>query len=200
VTPATPIEADLGAASAQTLTIAENEAVPALAVADVTVPEGPSASAAFTVTLSAPCSGPVSVAYATANGTAVAGQDYTATSGTLTIPAGGTSGTVSVPILNDALVEPTETFTLTLSNPSAPVTIARATGQATILDNPRVDIDSAVDCCRGVAAARFVPRFGSSGATRAGKMSLLNGGRDDLTSHRLRRDERRQLSDRSTQP
>jgi YD repeat-containing protein len=78
VTLATPIGADLGAASSHTLTIMENEAVPSLSVADVTVAEGPGASATFAVTLSAVCGQAVSVTYATANGTATAGQDYTA--------------------------------------------------------------------------------------------------------------------------
>jgi len=53
----------------------------------------------------------VTVDYATANGTATAGLDYTATNGTLTFAAGETNQTVTVPILNDGLVEPTETFT-----------------------------------------------------------------------------------------
>jgi len=66
------------------------------------------------------CSQAVSVAYATANGTATAGQHYTATSGTLTIAAGTTSGTISVPVLNDALFEANERFTVTLSNPTSP--------------------------------------------------------------------------------
>lgn len=58
-----------------------------------------------------------SVQYATANGSASAGSDYTATSGTLTFPLDVTSATISIPITNDAAVETNETFTLTLSNP-----------------------------------------------------------------------------------
>jgi hypothetical protein len=134
---ATPVGADLGAVSSHTLTLTENEAVPSLSVADVTVAEGPGVSAAFAVTLSAVCGQAVTVAYATANGTATAGQDYTATSGTLTIPAGSTSGTVSVPILDDALFEPNEHFTLTLSSPTSPLTLSRATATATIVDTQR---------------------------------------------------------------
>ena len=141
VTLATPIGADLGAVTTHTVTVTENEAAPALSIDDVTVTEGPGATAVFTVSVSPVSAQPVTVAYQTANGTAIAGQDYTVTSGTLTMPAQAASGTIAVPILNDPLYEPTETFTVTLSSPGAPATIARATGQGTILDNPRVDID-----------------------------------------------------------
>jgi hypothetical protein len=88
----------------------------------------PSAQATFTVALDSPSTGAVSVNYATANGTAVAGTDYTQTSGTLTFPAGVTSETVRVPITTVASGGPTKTFTLNLSGASG-ATISR--GQAT---------------------------------------------------------------------
>ncbi|BCM94044.1 hypothetical protein IAD21_05940 [Abditibacteriota bacterium] len=59
------------------------------------------------------------VDYATANGIAIAGQDYTATSGTLTFGIGETTKAIQVPIINDPSDEDDETFTVTLSNPSA---------------------------------------------------------------------------------
>jgi photosystem II stability/assembly factor-like uncharacterized protein len=62
--------------------------------------------------------GSVSVDYATADGTAIAGQDYTATSGTLNFASGEISKTFQVPILNDATTETDETFTVLLRNPS----------------------------------------------------------------------------------
>ena len=71
----------------------------------------------FAVSLSRASSGAVSVDYATADGTATAGEDYTATSGTLTFAAGETAKTVSVPLLDDAIDEGKETFVLNLSNP-----------------------------------------------------------------------------------
>ena len=58
----------------------------------------------------------VTVQFATGNGTATAGQDYTATTGTLTFGAGETTKTFTVPILADQIDEPNETFTVTLSN------------------------------------------------------------------------------------
>jgi CSLREA domain-containing protein len=75
--------------------------------------------------------GAVKVNYVTSDGTAKAGSDYTATTGTLTFNAGETSKTISVPILSDNLVEGDETYFVTLSNP---------TGGATISDpNPAVE-------------------------------------------------------------
>lgn len=61
--------------------------------------------------------GQLTVNYATANGTATAGSDYKATTGTLTFADGETTRTVSVPIINDTLAEPSETVTLTLDTP-----------------------------------------------------------------------------------
>ena len=91
---------------------------PGLAVADAEVEEAANATLAFAVTLGRAPSGTVTVDYATSDGTAAAGSDYTATSGTLTFAAGETGKTVSVPVLDDAHAEGSETLTLTLSNPS----------------------------------------------------------------------------------
>ena len=87
-----------------------------LTVADAEVQEGPNAMLAFVVTLDRSPTATVKVGYATADGTATAGTDYTATSGTLKFAAGETEKTVSVPVLDDAHDEGSETLTLTLSN------------------------------------------------------------------------------------
>src|SRR5262249_42452177 len=63
----------------------------------------------------------VTVDYATSNGTATAGSDYGATNGTLSFPAGQTVRTIDVPITQDSTPESAESFTVTLSNPSAGV-------------------------------------------------------------------------------
>ncbi len=91
---------------------------PTIAVGDVSLNEGNSGTTnmVFTVTMSAALTNPVTFNYATSNGTATAGSDYQATSGTATIPAGSTSVTVSVPVNGDSTVETDETLTLTLSN------------------------------------------------------------------------------------
>ena len=91
---------------------------PGLSVADAEVDEAANATLAFAITLNRAPSGTVTVDYATADGTATAGSDYTATSGTLSFAAGETQKSVSVPVLDDAHDEGSETLTLTLSNPS----------------------------------------------------------------------------------
>ena len=91
---------------------------PGLNVADAEVREGPNAVLTFAVGLSRAPSGTVTVDYATSDGTATAGSDYTATSGALTFTAGEREKSVPVPVLDDAHDEGSETLTLTLSNPS----------------------------------------------------------------------------------
>jgi len=120
-------------------TIIDNDSAPALpqlSIKDVTVTEGDSGTtnAAFVVNLSQASTQTVSVQYATANGTAIAGSDYTATSNTLSFAPGETSKTISVPIIGDKVAESTETFSLNLSNPTN-ATISKGQGVGTILDN-----------------------------------------------------------------
>ena len=110
--------------------------VPSLSIADVTVSEGNSGStpALFTVTLSAASTIPVTVDYATANGTATAGSDYVATSGMLTFDPGVTTRTITVTVNSDITVEPNETFFVNLSNPTN-ATLAKGQGTGTILND-----------------------------------------------------------------
>ena len=89
---------------------------PALSVLDAEVEEGPNAALAFAVSLGRAATGTVTVDYAASDGTAVAGQDYTAAAGTLSFAAGETEKTVSVTVLDDVHDDPGETLTLTLSN------------------------------------------------------------------------------------
>ena len=92
---------------------------PSISVADARANEGAGAKVAFEVSLSRAFTGTshrVTVDYATADGTAKAGEDYTATSGTLTFAAGERRKTVNVPVLDDAVDEGEETFVLRLSN------------------------------------------------------------------------------------
>jgi hypothetical protein len=74
--------------------------------------------ALITVTLSAVSGKTVTVNYATADGTAAAGADYTASGGTITFTPGQTSKTINVPVINDASPESNETFILSLSGPT----------------------------------------------------------------------------------
>jgi hypothetical protein len=115
---------------------------PALRISDRTVMEGNTgtASATFTVTLSAPSSQPVTIAYTTGNGTATAGSDYQAASGTLTFAPGETSKTITVPVIGDRLGEPNEMFVVNVSSPTN-ATLADGHGVGTITDDePRTSI------------------------------------------------------------
>ena len=102
---------------------------PGLSVADARVEEGRRAKVSFAVTLSRASTRRVRVRYATADGSARAGEDYREKSGRLTFQPGQTSKTVEVKVLDDAVDEGEETFTLTLSDASgAYLADAEATG------------------------------------------------------------------------
>ena len=118
----------LTVAGARALSMEDAQA-PELSVDDAQVNEGPGATLAFVVTMSRTSGATVRVDYATSDGTAVAGSDYTAASGTLTFAAGETEKTVTVAVLDDSHDEGYETLTLTLSNATgAHIEDAEATG------------------------------------------------------------------------
>ena len=89
----------------------------------------------FTATLSAAYDQAVTVKYATQNGSAQAGKDYAATSGTLTFAAGQTTRTFTVAIKGDKQREPDEYFYVALSNPSTNALIDYGYGSGTILND-----------------------------------------------------------------
>jgi hypothetical protein len=130
------------------LTVAVNDGnwVPpaGLYIDDVQIVEGDSGQklAVFTVKATGDHAG-VSVDYTTQDDTAAAGQDYTATSGTLTFAAGQDTQTMEVPILGDRSAEWWETFNVMLSNPSGAIVVdGQAIGR--IQDNePTVSINHA---------------------------------------------------------
>lgn len=103
---------------------------PTVAINDVTVDER-AGTINFTVTRSGTLTSSSSVNFATANGSALAGSDYTALTGTVTFAAGETTKTISVAIANDTLVENAETLTVNLSG-GTNVTISDAQGVGTI--------------------------------------------------------------------
>ena len=97
-----------------------------------------------------PLASQVTVAYATANGAAGAGADFTATSGTLTFPAGavhGSTQTMAVTLLEDAIGEPTENFSVNLSAPTGGALLALKTHTVAIVDDgdaPGLSVSNAV--------------------------------------------------------
>jgi alpha-tubulin suppressor-like RCC1 family protein len=128
--------------------IADDDAAPTLSINDVTVAEGNAGTTtgSFTVSLSAASGQTVTVAAATADGTALAGSDYVAAGPTtLTFAPGDTAKTFSVTVSGDAVDESNETFTVALFSGSN-ATISDASGLGTILDDdvaPAVSIGTA---------------------------------------------------------
>ena len=137
-------------AGSVTVTIVEKD-TSVLAVSDAEAAED-GGNVVFTVSISAASGEEVTVGYATSDGTATAGQDYTETSGTLTFPANSVaSQTISVPVTDDAVDEEEETFTLTLSN----VQVASLSGDGetlTVTGTITDDDDPAVTASFGQAS------------------------------------------------
>ncbi|MCT7404913.1 Calx-beta domain-containing protein [Aliarcobacter cryaerophilus] len=90
----------------------------------------------FTVTLDRPANGNITVNFATSNGSAEAGKDYTPITGIITIPSGSSTAQIRVPIKDDYYYEKSETFNVNLTNPTGNVNIVKPVGVGTILDNP----------------------------------------------------------------
>jgi hypothetical protein len=109
---------------------------PRMSIANASVVEGDAGTTPmqFPVSLSAPSVLPVTVHYASADGSATAGSDYVATSGTLTFAPGEAQKLVPVAVKGDTQIEPLETFTVALSSPAG-ATISRPVGTGTILDD-----------------------------------------------------------------
>lgn len=97
-----------------------NEITSKLAVADVIHERSSTAPTTyrFTINVTPTCSKPITVNYKTVDATAVAGKDYTALTGKLTIPANTLSSYVDVTVLKDSLRQEDQTFTLELSAPT----------------------------------------------------------------------------------
>ena len=134
-------------ADKQGLGLIRNDDGPALSIADASLSEGQSGTQVmtFTVTLSAPSATAVSVDYATQDRTATVDSDYLEANDTLTIPAGATSGTISVVIRGDTLAEANELFTLVLTRPSTNAYIADGEALGTLIndDSPALSISDA---------------------------------------------------------
>ena len=133
--------ATLATPSTQTLTISDNDGTPGtigVAATSVTIAEN-GGSAVVTVTRTGGSYGSASVNYVTANGSAAAGNDYTARSGTLTWASGDAANkTVSIPIANDTLAESTETLQLRLSAATGATLGASSIATVSITDDDTV--------------------------------------------------------------
>ena len=155
----------------------------AIDVADAKVTEGPGATLDFVVSLSRASDATVTVDYATADGTATEGDDYTRTDGTLTFEAGQTEKTVAVPVLDDAHDDGGETLTLVLSNAvGARIRDGEAVGtiensdaipKAWLARFGRTVADHVVDA---VGTRLAGPAQGGSHVTLGGQRIALDGG------------------------
>ncbi len=154
-----------------TVTIFDNDSKPFVSFSSSTIfilAEGDSGTTnlTFRLNLSNPSVQTVTVDYATANGTATAGSDYVASSGTITIPAGTSFATASIPINGDTTVEPNETFTLTLSNATNVSFLGSSGAFVTILND-----DASVQLSNNAFSVNEAAGFATINVTRAGDTS-----------------------------
>jgi hypothetical protein len=142
-----PVNATLGRSRA-TGTIQDDDAPPALSIADTQLPEGDAGltTASFDVNLSTPSEKAISVPYTTADGSAVAPGDYQAVSGTLAFVPGQSTARVDVPVAGDTVDEADQTFLVRLGTPTS-ATVNRGDATGTIVDDdapPVVSVDDAI--------------------------------------------------------
>jgi RHS repeat-associated protein len=140
-----PTQADatttVGNATQPVISISANQTI----VEGLTAPQ----NVTYTVTLSSASSQTITVQYSTTDATALAGSDYTSTTGVLTFNPGVTSQTINIPILNDSIGEADETLTLTLSSPTnatlAPTTTVTTTISDTISASVTTTLPTNID-------------------------------------------------------
>jgi acetyl esterase/lipase len=128
---------------------------PTVGAPDVTSTEA-AGTASLSLTLSSPTCRDVRVSFSTGDQTALAAQDYAPTSGTLTIPAGSTAGTITVPLFADGVDEPDERFTVTLSS-----------GPEALLPDPQVGVTIAGQSAPSLSVSDTSKPEGNSGTTGA---------------------------------
>lgn len=128
----------VGGGAAHTMTIVDNDAAPVLTINDATLTEGDAGSTnmVFTVTLTGATGLASSVNFTTAPGSALAGTDYTTTSGTLNFGAGAgpQTLTISVPILGNTIFQANRQFVVNLTG-ATNATIGDPQGTGTIVDD-----------------------------------------------------------------
>jgi bacillopeptidase F len=134
--------------------------------ADYSVDEGV-ASLTVTVTRTGGSTGEVSVDYATSDGTAIADADYRVVPGTLTLLDGEVSGSFTVTILDDSLVEGDEAFSVTLTNAAGATLGSPTDAQVIIIDDDVLDgdgdgVSDALDLCPNTPAGETVDADGCS--------------------------------------
>ncbi|MBF0615101.1 MAG: hypothetical protein G8237_04070 [Magnetococcales bacterium] len=177
VTLRSPNGALLGSGVAVTTTIRNDDALtPTLSLAGARTVSEVQGVLNCTVRLSAASSSAVTVQYATSSGSAVAGEDFAATSGTLTIRAGETSGTFAVPILDDGRSELSERFSVVLSNPGGGALLGDGSSLSiTITDNDALLESSSSRVLTGNTANLLLTGFGSINGTGNSLNNTITG-------------------------
>ena len=162
--------AQLGTQTTYTYTIIDDDSPPAQPTAGFASSSASAAensgTASLPVVLSVPATTTVTVDYATTDGTAIAGSDYVATTGTLTFVPGETVKYIPIVILDDAVPEPSETLNITLSHPAGCLLDTTSTAVLTILDDdfPTVTITASTPNASeaGITGAFTFTRAGST--------------------------------------
>lgn len=180
-----PVTVTVTAAAPTGPTVPTAPVAPRLSIGDARAAEGNGEMAhfMFMVELDTVSTAAVTVGFATSSGTATAGVDYAATSGTLVFAPGVQSQMVHVEILGDTVHEPDETITVTLSNPSG-ASIAAASALGTIVDDdgspaltPGLSVSdaSAPESRSGGIAAGFLHTSGNQILDSAGHPVQISG-------------------------
>jgi CSLREA domain-containing protein len=184
-------------------TITDDDDPPMVSIGDATVAEGDTGTtlAVFAVTLSGPSQGPVTVDWATMNGTATAPSDYTSGSDTVMFASLDTAETVAVQVQGDTTVEPNEILFVDLAAPTG-ATIGDGQGQGTIVNDdssppppqptatcpgfesdprPQLVGTEGPDVMTGTSAAEILCGMGANDRLRGGggKDLVLGGGGND---------------------
>ncbi len=126
--------ATLNPTNTATLTIVDDESSISISNAVVSVSES-GTNVIVTLVRSGALLTSVSVDFATINGSATAGSDYGATNGTVVFPANTPVKRIVIPIINDAVIENSETFTFAISNPQGGVQLGTTTNEAVTIEN-----------------------------------------------------------------
>jgi glucose/arabinose dehydrogenase len=140
-----PGSGSLGVPRTVLVTIVDDDSAATISMADMAVSVAESTpTAILTLVRSGSLDQVATINFAASNGSALAGSDYTASSGTVTFAAGQATQTISVPIINDTAPESDESFTITLNNPTGAALGAQSTTTVSILDNDDLALGSLV--------------------------------------------------------
>jgi chitinase len=173
ITLTAPFNADLGTDVA-TATITNDDAGPKLSLPDASVVEGDSGATALTFTVNITPASPIDVTvhFATSDGSAAAGNDYVAASGTVTIQAGQTTGSITVDVTGDTSYEPDETIGLLLSSPvGAKIVSGLATG--TITNDDKIPTAVTLTTVKGATVVKAKGTIQPAVSGMAIKVSML---------------------------